>query len=77
MSECEQPGELLIILAPSPLAPLQELIRTYIRVQGIYRSRVTRRTGMEGVECDIKISALKQSRAQESRFLNLPFSNRY
>jgi len=66
MNECMQLGELLIILSPSPLAPLQELIRTYIRVQvkGIYRSRVTRRTGMEGVECDIKISTLKQSRAQ-------------
>ena len=52
MSECKQPGELLIILAPSPLAPLRELVRIYIRVQvkGIYRSRVTRRTGMEGVE---------------------------
>lgn len=66
MSEFMQHGELLIILAPSPLAPLQKLIGTYIRfqVKGIYRSRVTRRTGMEGVECNIKISTLKQSRAQ-------------
>lgn len=74
-----QRGELLIILAPSPLAPLQKLFGTYIRfqVKGIYRSRVTRRTGMEWVECNIKISTLKQSRAQESRFLNLLFGDRY